>query len=478
MEEVKVMERYKPEEKDKEENHKKIEKVCRELGLVDENYNFTYEMEIGANGMLDRFYRMILPKEVCEEATKLVQKGINDFSLVIFKGNANFFNAIFKGHTNFRMATINGDANFREVKICGDINFSWAIISGKVDFYLSKIEGNAIFSCSVIKGDADFGSTISGEIDFSNALIGQNARFSGAIINGKTNFYSTNIGKSAYFNEAHLRGQVDFSLVNFKEYAYFPNAIFCDRTDFFCVTFNRNPDFSKATFEKYLYFDISEIDYLAFDDIHNLLGTEFLVMKDESYDKIKKCSRNTWRLLKHIAIENHNKILANKLLRKEMTAYHEELKEKIKPTKFGIIFRKFSNFLLKKTRIENFFIKAQKFIVERNYEDRIILFFNKWSNNYGLSWWRGIWTTVSLTLLLYFISQFFTSKFIFIGMDGFTLKIWGNFLVEYINSLINFEILNKELHLGVKFFLLLEKIFLVLGIFRINQAFRKLNDKG
>ncbi|MGL4391928.1 MAG: pentapeptide repeat-containing protein [Fusobacteriaceae bacterium] len=367
MEDVKVREVFYPEEKDKEENHKEIERVCKELGLVEKDYKFEYEEKCSWKYAYKQD-RIILPEKVCQEIKKVVKSGINDFSWTKFSGDTIFKEAEFKGNAEFIRARFSRRTCFHEV-------------------------------------------TFYNKADFSKAIFFEYSSFFKAV---------------------------------FKEDAIFHRAIFNKEADFSQVTFEIKADFSKVKFEEYLYFDIEKVQNLILDDISNRLGNGFLRIMGISIDeKIKEATRHTWQLFKHVAQESHNKILANKLLQKEMVAYWKET------------------------------------TWSKNFGEKFILLFNFISNNCGLWWWLGIIFTIATTMFLYFLSQTFTSDFIFIGEKDFTLNEWTKFLGQYIKSFFSIEAFtNDETVFGEKFFLLLEKIFLVIGIFRINQAFRKLNDKG
>ncbi|MGL4392577.1 MAG: pentapeptide repeat-containing protein [Fusobacteriaceae bacterium] len=279
----------------------------------------------------------------------------------------------------------------------------------KFDFSLVTFESNVDLSKMIFYKDLIFeGTQFRGKVNFYNTTFKKNV-----------NFYYTRFFEDAHFSETTFNNTADFSVACFEKRAMFENFE-AEKGDLI---------FYYPFFKSGFYFSPEkEVKYLELDSLRKN-ENDFFKTTEEKYDKIKNASRQTWRLLKHIAIENHNKILANKLLRKEMSAYWKELKW-------------------------------------YDIGDRIILFFNKWSNNYGLSWVRGIIFTL--------VTAFICFSLYWISLKDFTLTFW----VEYFKSLNPVY----KLAIGINnvptvIFYLLEKIFLVLGIFRINQAFRKLNDK-
>ena len=88
----------------------------------------------------------------------------------------------------------------------GDLNFQGAKLS-EVDFSGMTIEGSLDFSYAVIRNDARFSKAkMGGYTSFDGAEIGEYAWFSKAKIWGDASFIGAKIGKDAWFEGAEVGG--------------------------------------------------------------------------------------------------------------------------------------------------------------------------------------------------------------------------------------------------------------------------------
>jgi hypothetical protein len=186
--------------------------------------------------------------------------------------------------------------------------------------------------------------------------------FHKCIFESDQQFYSTKFIQVCVFSNVQFKGALQFlhSKVGNDTYVNFENIIFYKGidisrsnfygiTNFWCIR-NKNEDFK-------------------------LLVKESLYTKDsleENSENINEISaiqkiRESYRIIKHSFRTNANNIEALVFHRLEMEAYAYELKG-----------------------------------VKSKSRDSLILFFNKWSNNYGADWRYGLIFTLFVTVIVFF----------------------------------------------------------------------------
>ncbi len=121
--------------------------------------------------------------------------------------------------------------------------------------------------------------------------------------------------------------------------------------------------------------------------------------------------------------------------------------------------------------------------LRHNFFDVIALTFNKFSNNFGVSWFYGLTFTLVVSILFFHLINYFgTTEPIF--EYGFTFCGFEDVLMKYMDTLNIFKIVNvsehhSDLHLNVVGVILLyfAKILISYGLFQTGMAFRKYNRK-
>ncbi|MGL4392983.1 MAG: pentapeptide repeat-containing protein [Fusobacteriaceae bacterium] len=466
MEEEKVRERYVPVGKERDElsgSHKLIEEKCKNNWGIEK---FEYERKFSG----EHYDRIILPEAVCREVRRLVVENITDFSDVTFDGEVDFSRSPFFKYTKFTRTCFKEKAKFSDVKF-KKVDFIGASFKKNVEFnkasYFvasSSSKDSSDYGHTIFEEKADFSSaTFSGDVDFSNVTFESNVNFFGTIFNDDANFFHANFQNDAMFFQATFRCQAYFYLASFYGDADFLKAIFKKSANFSSANFKSNANFNEAyfaaydgaeksvanfsetLFEKYLYFNIDKVEELKLDNIRYKVENGFLIMRDEIYDRIEKANRKTWRTLKYLAIQIHDEILANKMSKKEIESYRNELKE------------------------------------GKNYSEGIILWFNKISNNDGLSWMQAVLFTLKTSVVLFLLSQLvLISDIDNFWHNGFTwydvIEQVHNTLTDYIKSLSPLaEIQSKNFFNAV--FSLLEKMLVYLGTYKTIRAIKRFDPQ-
>ena len=118
----------------------------------------------------------------------------------------------------------------------------------------------------------------------------------------------------------------------------------------------------------------------------------------------------------------------------------------------------------------------------RNFFDLIALTFNKFSNNFGVSWVCGIiFTIVTSVFFFHLINYLGTTEqmFTYGSFDGFDV-VFKKFLnVFNVFNIVNIPQNQEDMHLSVSGIVLLyfAKLFISYGLFQTGMAFRKYNRK-
>jgi hypothetical protein len=198
-------------------------------------------------------------------------------------------------------------------------------------------------------------------------------------------------------------------------------------------------------------------DLVLFDDdnakclvISASLFQKGLLLPIPKINKVSEIDSSVWCILKNQSLSRNDNIKALEFRKNELTAYTNELR--IKRTHF---------------------------------QERLVLFFNKVSNNHGINWFLGILFTVFIWLFFY--SIFVMSKDNFHGLfhsnSTFLLTdryFWSDavsflWIPQGVSDLSNGL---KEHHSWISEFLMtisfvLGKIFIAYGVFQTISAFRR-----
>ncbi len=367
----------------------------------------------------------------------------------------------------------------------------YTTIKGEADFNQSVFEKEALFSDYLSEGyDNCTGSVFEGSLCFKETIFKQRVDFIKVEFKGYTNFNDTKFEEKA---------KARFYFAKFLNDVSFNNTRFEDLADFFSVEFSRivifnktdflgTTVFAKAKFEQNVLFTYSRIDELiifretqfnrgldlSLAIIQGNINTFGISLKNENYEKAEEKKpeekyitdegiifdenkRETFRILKHHNIIQHNSIDSFNYARQEHLAYSEELWKRVKKKEYKAI------------------------------EDLAIFKFNKWSNNLGTSYLKGVRFTLLFGMFFFYLTAISTQQyyFKFPTLSTNMSKNWESlcsigeiiydclpYYFKFMNPTHKVDFMEKP-ETFFYFWDLLGRIFISYGVYQTVQAFRK-----
>jgi predicted metal-binding protein len=355
-------------------------------------------------------------------------------------------------HTPGRTVHVKGKAIYKDI-VFDAITFSNFIFYEEVIFEncefseefrcsYTEFKKEVSFKRSVFNSKARFIiSKFNNGINFENTQFNSLVDFYYSVFEVTQQFYLTDFFSRSIFSNVTFNGQVQFLYNNVSpntilsfENAFFNKALDISRSNFWCKIQFWGADFDWDTEELWLY----QSDNIKKQDIPNKRDDDFFnKFKIGGYKKL----RESCRIIKQNFKQEGNNIEAIRFYKEEMHLYSKELA-----------------------------IKGYK----TSREEKIILWFNKWSNFFGISWWRGIRFTFCVSVLFYFIFLWTCSNYLYYD---FSARGVNNFLTSYFQFLnitdwkinpFNIGDLN-----GGYIILFIGRIFIGYGYYQMIQAFRK-----
>jgi len=342
------------------------------------------------------------------------------FKECTFENQVKFINTKFKNFLSFEECTFNNDFLIQNCSL-NNFNFTRCCF-GKEN---SNTDPSYVLENCAINEDSDF----------SESIFNSKVNFHKVIFKRKSSFSNTSFNKLVDFFKSEFHKPTLFYKTDFFDRAFIGNVTFNDGVNFLYtrVSVNTIISFESSIFKNGI--DISRANFLCpvqfwgisgFDlrNIDKILDCNIYRNVKENEDHIIVCKRirESFRHIKNSFRLEGNNIEALSFQRYEMMIYERELKiinkqknqislRKILLKKYKIIknsictifnnkYRKFKesedNNNINSTKI------ALKDILYIN-ENSIALKLNRYSNNYGTSWKRGIIFTVATSLISYII---------------------------------------------------------------------------
>ena len=370
----------------------------------------------------DQFKEIILIKVLGEiDCTDVTFDDNLDLSYCVFQNNLNFDRCNFMQYVNFSNCTFNGNFNFYECHFEMNADFKDSTFNGDVNFDQTFFENKTRFHYSEFHNCASFENTkFNALVDFFKAEFFKSQRF-----------HLTDFNDIAIFSNVTFNGPVQFlyNKINTKTFISFENA-----------NFKQSLDLSRANF--WCRLQVWSIE------IKMPIDLSFYYPKEKYFEEFEKklialkSIRESYRRIKQEFRNDHNNIEAIRFQEYEMTVYKNELK-----------------------------IRSNK--IKNKCQDKITLWFNKWSNKFGTRWDRGIAFTVIATIIFY-------SFFLILISDSlcfdFSNEGFGN-LFKYFFQFLNIASWTYE-PFGINYTwayiaLFIGRIFIGYGYYQIIQAFRK-----
>ncbi len=332
------------------------------------------------------------------------------------------------------------------------MNISRIVIISKAIFHRFTDFSDIIFS-SLDVGRTDLGKNL---IRFDQTEFKGNTDFGGVVFNFPVGFEACRFSQNVYFGPARTNQLTGIHETIFNQTAHFNGAMFMGRS-YFLVKFTDNADFSDIVVTGQLFLYLNAAKQLNFKNA--AVGDNFNFSPHIDENLLQ--DRETVQKFKHVSIQQHNTISAMRYKAREMALYKKELQQDIK------------------NAVKQFFhLQAQEKIHSHGLLFKIgewlLLSFNQLSNNFGLSWIRGI----CFTLCVWFL--FFTLTIYTEGAKGQEL-IWFTNSTRLHQSLDYFWLFNltkglcSEDAISIRTFIpfLIGKVFIGYGIYQTISAFRK-----
>ncbi len=351
-------------------------------------------------------------------------------------------------------------------------------VKGEADFSQSAFEKEALFSDYLSEGyDNCTGSVFEGSLCFKKTIFKQRVDFIKVEFKGYTNFNDTKFEKNAKarFYFAKFLNDVSFNNTRFEDLAdffsvEFSRIIIFNKTDFLGTTV-----FAKAKFEQNVLFTYSRIDELiifretqfnrgldlSLAIIRGSINTFGINLNNENYEKVEEKKpeeqyitdegiifdenkRETFRILKHHNIIQHNSIDSLNYARQEHLAYSEELWKRVKKKEYKAI------------------------------EDLAIFKLNKCSNSLGTSYMRGIGFTFLSGWLFFYLALLSSDAYHFafnIDMSSDAVHYYFNFINPTYD--IDFMGVGKAEFWWFYPLVFIGRVLVAYGVYQTVQAFRK-----
>lgn len=424
-------------------NRKKIvitESLTISKQTIDRDINFSnciFEKKVSFREIIFKG-RIEFLKSIFQEET--------DFLTVTFQGHISFLGAAFQqyvdfsniefledvnvSNVNFQGLTVFSNVNFQEIGYFDDIIFQNATYFSKVKFKKILMFRHNNFQDIVKFQNCDFHKLV-----FSNIIFNKSVDFSSSIFRTSQTFYSVSFMDTA-----------NFSNTTFEQEAQFTSCKVDSKTliSFQCATFKKGLDISTSNF------NLCKLNFLGIkiENINEALSSAFYADKRDNtkpFLSIHHRLRETFRFIKNSLYAENNQIEGLEFHKKEMEVYEKELESK----------------------------------GDEYWQDKIMLWLNKMSNNYGTSWLRGVGFTAVWALgilgIILGITTLENSGIVFNLCD---VDAWKHTIKAYIEIIniakwTDIKPLGYELSGFGLFFLFVGRIFIGYGYYQTIQAFRK-----
>lgn len=335
-----------------------------------------------------------------------------------------------------------------------DVEFELCSFSGFTATGTTSEDQASFHNC--VFTHCNFKEAVLQNASFNNACFVNHAQFDKAKLNytatpGAGNFFNVVFEGDAYFNGTDFNLGAMFNGASFKGLAV---LVGCNLGHFECVG-----DFSGCSFEKRAFFDDSKFEALLFNHVlfkeitsfnavkcHSLTlnKTIFLQSADFLDTDIQKASRETFRAIKNEFLKNNNAVEGQLYHAKEMRVYEKNITLGSHP------------------------------------KEKIVLWFNKISNDFGCNWLRGALFTFVSGIVFYCLYLLTLGDIpVSFGWNGWpefwqALNLFGSYFVKFFIVTHELDFMSFACPGAMSYLLdFVGRIFIGYGIFQTIQAFRK-----
>ena len=272
--------------------------------------------------------------------------------------------------------------------------------------------------------------------------INRKINFSRVIFKERAFFGSTTFKEGVHFLGTIFLKEAEFALTHFLESANFIGSRFQSKASFVLSNFQKRTDFRNTIFNNEVDFSMARINTLLFNDTKGDFVLNLQAAQIESIDYSntkfdKSNNRNTFLILKNLAMKQNDTVSALGFHRKEYDQYRKELRGE-----------------------------------GGEWQNRFMLWFEKHVSNYGTDWVMPIILIVGL-LALYTPADIYFSKVKDLSVLKYTSEIMSNINAFSIFS-VNGSSGKEPLHIILEFF---KNLFLVVFLYEVIKSFRKFSRK-
>ena len=271
-------------------------------------------------------YDLIESKEQIEERAKTGNFNCSvflieaNFRSATFENEANFSRAIFTKNANFRSTTFEQEANFKGAIFGKDVYFNKAVFDKRAHFRSATFEGDAYFRNAKFAQETIFRNVkFEKEAYFRKVVFKEKANFFKAIFHQEVKFFGVSFHRDAYFYGSAFYEKVGFQGAKFEKEANFREAIFAQKADFEKMVVKGQFIFTGVNKAK-------EQEHFTLD--LKLAQIEGMSYADTNINRAD--NRETFLILKSLALKNSDQVKALEFHTKEMEQYKNELKKDAK----------------------------------------------------------------------------------------------------------------------------------------------------
>ena len=307
------------------------------------------------------------------------------------------------------------------------------------------------------KTKIDFsGSIFEKDVSFENSTFYNKALFLDTTFRGNTNFHNTRFLKLVDFFEAQFYQKTIFYKTDFLEKSVFAKTIFHENVLFTYSTINtmilRQTDFKKG-------FDFSlcsSIDNLQIFNIYYYDKSYITVDSERTYNTENKKKEYEKNVTEEAIIPLINKKETYRIFKNQL--------DKIGDYTTALDFKKLE-------------MKTYQQFTDLKSNEKIILWFNKCSNDFDSNWIQGVAFTFGCGILFSYLTLINTDNYFWdICLKNFSFdKVFTN-LIKFMSPIHDLHYIENQ-SVVAYLFDFLGRIFVGYGIYQTIQAFRKYKSK-
>ena len=300
-----------------------------------------------------------------------------------------------------------------KVIVCAQIKQIHLLLALK-SFLLDKYPDHTI----IYEAEVNFSSVIKNTLDLSNITFEKRVSFTNCTFKKNVNFRNCRFLSEVDFTDSEFEGKTRFHYSDFKKSVLFINTTFSDLVDFYEATFREAQQFWVTDFLSVTIFSNTNFrDQVQF--LHNKISPSdtYISFEGAKFDKSLDVSRaNFYSNIQFWQCKIGEPIPDKPWLYSTDNIYKKDFEELGALRRLRESYRKIKQeFKNKGNNIE--YLRFKKFemqvyakeveLLDNNLNDKLILRYNKNSNDFGSNWIKGVCFTLKHTLYFFLAALFF-----------------------------------------------------------------------